>query len=295
MATPTYDAASLFSVHGLVAVISGGGSGLGAVTAHALAANGARAVYILGRREESLLSAKQKSPKPDVIHPIVCDVTSKDSLAAAADRVRTEMGYVNVVFANSGISKAITGPLDHFADIPSLQQKLWSPDMAEFTETMHVNVTGAFFTAIAFLDLLDEANKRSDVSEASQIVITSSAASFARQLFSGFSYSASKAAVTHMTKQLATTLAKYRIRVNAIAPGFFPSEMTQNLPFMNSDKGDPRKAGALDGDLVPLTRVGSEEDYAGVVLFLTSKAGGYVDGAIILIDGGRMGLIPNSY
>ncbi|KID73940.1 Short-chain dehydrogenase/reductase SAT3 [Metarhizium brunneum] len=289
-----YNAASLFGVKELVAVVTGGGSGLGAITTHALVANGAKAVYILGRREEALLTTKKNASNPDVVHTIVCDVTSKDSLAAAANLVREETGYINVLYANSGVIKAATAPHDASDDIKSLQQKLWKPDMEDFTTTLHVNVTGAFYTAIAFLDLLDEGNKRAIVAAKSQIILISSIASFSRTPLAGFSYSASKAAITQLTKQLSSTLAQYKIRVNAIAPGFFPSEMTQDMPYMKTEK-DPREEGALHSSVVPLERVGSEEDFAGVALFLASKAGGYVDGAIILADGGRISLLPSSY
>lgn len=70
--------------------------------------------------------------------------------------------------------------------------------------------------------------------------------------------------------------------------------MTQDMSYMKTEK-DPREEGALHSSVVPLERVGSEEDFAGVALFLASKAGGYVDGAIILADGGRISLLPSSY
>ncbi|KAK2589932.1 hypothetical protein QQS21_012385 [Conoideocrella luteorostrata] len=294
MAASPYNVTSLFGVKDLVAVITGGGSGLGAIAAHALVANGAKLVFILGRREEALLMTKQNSPNPNVVRPIVCDVTSKDSLAGAVDRVRSEIGYIDVLFANSGINKAGTGIINGSDDIKSLQQRLWEPEMDDFTSNLHVNVAGAYYTAVAFLDLLDEGNKRAVVSEKSQIVLLSSVAGFSRVPFSGFAYSASKAAITHMTKQLSTTFAQYKIRVNAIAPGFFPSEMTQNLSFMKTDK-NPREEGALASQMVPLERIGTEEDFAGVVLFLSSKAGGYITGTIIVTDGGRITTFPSSY
>lgn len=294
MASSSYDAASLFGVKDLVAVITGGGSGLGAITAHALAVNGAKAVYILGRRKEALISTREKSTRPHVVHPVVCDVTSKEGLTAAVDRIRSEIGYIDILFANSGINIAGTGSIDPNDDVKTIQDRMWEPTMEDFTSNLHVNVTGAYYTAVAFLDLLDQGNKRAVVPEKSQIVLTSSGASFSRMPYSGFAYSASKAAVTHMTKQLSTTLAPHKIRVNAIAPGFFASEMTQDQPFMKT-AGDPREEGALDSKMVPLRRIGTEEDYAGVILFLASKAGAYMDGTIVLVDGGRIAQIPNSY
>ncbi|OAR05125.1 hypothetical protein LLEC1_07342 [Akanthomyces lecanii] len=292
--SPSYKIENLFQVKGLVVVITGGGSGLGAIAAHALADNGAKAVYILGRRMEALETTKAASPNSDVIHPLRCDVTSKDDLQAAADHVREQSGYCNVLLANSGVTKAGLGPIDPTWDLSTLQERMWKPEFDHFAETFRVNNAGAYYTAVAFMGLLDEGNRRGDFLQKSQVILTSSIAGFSRIPVAGFSYASSKAGVTHMAKQLATTLAPYKIRVNAITPGFFPSEMTEHLPFMKGDK-DPREEGALATALVPLQRIGTEEDYAGVILFLTSVAGGYIDGSIVLTDGGRISTQPNSY
>ena len=291
----SYDAQALFNVKDLVAVITGGGSGLGQAIAHALAANGAKAVYIMGRRQESLTATKDSSPDSQVIRTIVCDVTSKDSLQDAANKVRKDVGYVDVLFANSGVISASVSVQD--ADqltAKKLQERLWGPDMDDFTKTFHVNVTGAFYTAVAFLDLLDEGNKRAVVPQKSQVIITSSIAAYARRPVAGFAYGSSKAAVSHLAKQLATLLAPFKIRVNTIAPGFYPSEMTNNLPFMKAS-ADPRKEGALPKDFVPLERAGSEQDIAGAALFLASRAGSYIGGNALLTDGGRCGIMPATY
>lgn len=98
---------SLFNVDGLVAVFTGGGSGLGSYAARALDANGARVVYIVGRREESLKEVA-KSAVNGNIKPLVGDISSKESLAAIAETVRKEQGYINLLYANAGV----TGP--HF-------------------------------------------------------------------------------------------------------------------------------------------------------------------------------------
>lgn len=292
--SPSYKIENLFHVRGLVAVITGGGSGLGAITAHALADNGAEAVYILGRRVEALEATKAASPNPDIIHPIRCDVTSKDDLQAAADHVRKQSGYCNVLVANSGVAKAAIGAIDPAWDLKTLQERMWKPDVDEFAETFRVNNAGAFYTAVAFMGLLDEGNKRGDLVQKSQVIFTTSIAGYSRAPAAGFSYASSKAGVTHMTKQLATTFAPYKIRVNAIAPGFYPSEMTENMSFMKTDK-NPREEGALSTAQVPLQRIGTEEDFAGVILFLTSAAGSYIDGNVVLTDGGRISTLPNSY
>ena len=207
------DAKALFNVDGLVAVITGGGSGLGLYAARVLDANGAAAVYIVGRREGTLKEAAATAKNGKII-PIVGDVSDKSSLLAIADRVRKEQGFVNLLFANAGVS----GPRVR-DDVPSLakgekpsiqeiQDGLWKPDMERFTNTFHVNSTAAFYTAVAFLDLLDAGNKRKNVSQDSQILVTSSVAGFSRYLASSFAYSTSKASVNHLVKMLSTFFAQ---------------------------------------------------------------------------------------
>lgn len=296
MTSISYSAESLFRVDGLVAVITGGGSGLGRVTAHALAANGAKAVYVLGRREDALVATRDTSPSPGIIRPVVCDVTSKDSLKAAADRVREELGYCDVVFANSGAITAnnasIISNLDNL-DLKSIQEGLWAHDMEDFTQSFHINVSAAFYTVLAFLDLLDEGNKRAVVPQKSQAIITGSVASYSRLPKAGFAYGTSKAAAVQLAKQLATLLAPHKIRVNSIAPGIFPSEMTESD--IKASSGDVRQEGSFPTSFVPLERFGTEEEFAGAMLFLTSKAGGYVDGSVLVTDGGRLSITTSTY
>ncbi|KAL6900167.1 hypothetical protein GGI43DRAFT_384338 [Trichoderma evansii] len=295
MSLNSYSADSLFRVDGLVAVITGGGSGLGRITAHALAANGAKAVYVLGRREDALMATRDTSPSPEVIRPVACDVTSKDSLKAAADRVRQELGYCDVVFANSGTitadNSSIISNVDNL-DLKSIQEGLWAHDMEEFTDSFRVNVTAAFYTVLAFLDLLDEGNKRAVVPQKSQAIITGSVASYARLPRAGFAYGTSKAAAVQLAKQLATLLAPHKIRVNSIVPGLYPSEMTERD--IKASPVEVREEGSIPGSFVPLARFGIEEEFAGAMLFLTSKAGGYVDGSVLVTDGGRLSISPST-
>lgn len=100
--------------------------------------------------------------------------------------------------------------------------------MAAFSNTAHVNVTGVYYTAISMLDLLDAGNKKRNVPQDSQILVTSSVAGYSRYLASSFAYSTSKAAVNHLVKMLSTSFATngFHIRVNGINPGLYPSEMT---------------------------------------------------------------------
>jgi NAD(P)-dependent dehydrogenase (short-subunit alcohol dehydrogenase family) len=216
------DASKLFNVNGLVAVITGGGSGLGLYAARALDANGATAVYIVGRREETLKEAAATAKNGKII-PLVGDVSDKASLQSVADHVRKEQGYLNLLFANAGVP----GPRvrDHVPtlakgkpSIDEMQKGLWEPSMELFTNTFNVNTTSVFYTAVAFLDLLDAGNKKQNVAQDSQILVTSSVAGFSRYLASSFAYSTSKAAVNHLVKMLSTTFAQqgYHIRCKSI-------------------------------------------------------------------------------
>ncbi|KAK5071250.1 hypothetical protein LTR64_007754 [Lithohypha guttulata] len=302
-------AADLFNVNGMVAVITGGGSGLGLYAARALDANGAKAVYIIGRRENTLQEAAKTAVNGTVKY-IVGDVSDKDSLAKVAEQIRQEQGYVNLLFNNAGVG----GPKDRSTltetmsgDKPSVQdfqKAMWQPDMEDYTKALHTNCTGVYYTTIAFLDLLDAGNKKGNLAQDSQVIVTSSVAGFSRYLASSFAYSTSKAAVNHLTKMLATVFAQngFHIRVNLIAPGLYPSEMTQghikNLnPMEQKDDGNGAFEGAhrMTPDQSPAERTGSEQDLAGVILFLASQAGAYLNGETMITDGGRLSVLPSVY
>lgn len=324
------DASALFSVKSLVAVITGGGSGkqliskyarktsfhlhlefetriligklvgLGASMARALDANGASKVFIIGRREESLKKIAISCPKGSVI-PIVGDVTSKESLKNCVEQVSKEVDHVDVLVANSGVSGPSAQPQPKTNNEPfslaEIQEHLWNVPMEEFNRTSEVNVTGVFYTAVAFLPLLDAANKLRPAPSTfprAQIVATGSIGGFNRRPLAGYAYGASKAGVHHMVKQLATTLAPYNIRANCIAPGLYGSEMTDPL-FDRMGLKAPSDEGSITPDQVPATRAGGEEDISGVILFLSSKAGAYTNGSIVVTDGGRLSVYPATY
>lgn len=305
----SYNPADLFSVKGMVAAITGGGSGLGLYAARALDLAGAKKVYIIGRRQQTLEDAA-KTAKNGTLVPIVGDVTDKASLLRITEQIRKEEGFVNLVFANAGVS----GPRTR-QDVPALaqggkpsvremQEGMLKPSMEDFTHTSHVNLTGVYYTAAAFLDLLAAGNAQKNMPTDSQILVTSSVAGFSRHLASSFAYSTSKAAVNHLVKMLATSFAQnqFRIRVNLIAPGLYPSEMTgssmQNLAKFEGVEGH---AGAFEGAHVmkaegsPAERTGSEEDFAGTVLFMVGRAGAYLNGETLVSDGGRLSQLPAVY
>lgn len=222
----TIDNNALFQVSGLVAVITGGGSGLGRMMARALASNGAAKVYITGRRLNKLQETAEGYPN---IVPIQGDATDKDSLKAAADQIKAESGYVNLVIANSGVS----GPGVKLQQDPSLaqvQEHFWSYSAEDLNNVWAVNNTGAFFTMDAFLELLDAGNKsQKTVGIQSQVIFVASIAGYSRTLATTVAYVPSKAASVQQVKLFSSYFAKYGIRVNGIAPGIYPSKSNESL------------------------------------------------------------------
>ncbi|CAG5175442.1 uncharacterized protein ALTATR162_LOCUS8106 [Alternaria atra] len=209
---------TLFNVNGIVAVITGGGSGIGLMMTKALVANGAHLVYIVGRREDVLRSAAE-SIDPKIVIPLPGDVTSRESLLEIAKHVETKTGSINLLICNAGIMgpkplKAAPGSAP-----PSLSEyrahALETP-MEEFTNTYAVNTTAVYYTTLAFLSLLDAGNTKSNMGAdvRSQVITTSSIGGFSRLPGASFAYNSSKAAVTHMTKMLATSFVPYGIRCN---------------------------------------------------------------------------------
>ena len=139
-------------------------------------------------RRENVLQEAAKQAKNGTIIPIVGDVSKKESLAAIADRVRQDHGYVNAVIANAGT----TGPyMDALLTahptkgVPARDfiTYFWDAGEAAFTETLHVNTTAVFFTALAFLDLLMKGNEKDNMKQKSQILVTTSVAAYVRAHF----------------------------------------------------------------------------------------------------------------
>ncbi|KAI0480736.1 short chain dehydrogenase [Xylariaceae sp. FL0804] len=336
------DTSGVFRVDGMVAVVTGGGSGIGLTMARALAGAGAEKVYILGRRREVLeeaaaAAAADAAPHTGTHHPagvlvpLVCDVTSKASLRAAADAVAADAGRVNLLIANSGVA----GPEARWApdlSAAELRRRLFDDvSMDEFTQTQHVNVTGAYFTLLAFLELLDAGNRhallpRQQQQEAgegggdggssstsgapsrfgaplaggaadvpavqSQVLFTSSISAFSRAHLSAPAYAASKAALVHLAKHAATNMARLGIRANALAPGIFPSDMTRDGMI---GARDPSREAPDETRFIPARRFGGDEEMAGTVLYLASRAGAFCNGLVMLIDGGKLCTIPSEY
>ncbi|KAJ5250618.1 hypothetical protein N7489_001028 [Penicillium chrysogenum] len=299
-------ASNLFSVKDRVVVITGGGSGLGRIMTKALDANKVSKIFILGRRENALQETISQTTNGTVI-PIQCDITSKESLETAYNAVAAQTTHVDLLIANSGVMGPPMKPPQPAEDgsLPPLSQlrdELFNVPMEEFNTVMNVNVTGSYYTVLAFLPLLEAANKRrpapqEDVLAAptAQVIITSSIAGFSRKVPFSFAYNASKAATTHLVKMLSTAFAYYGIRVNGISPGLYSSDMADHIFRASGIQGRAISDGSFPKEMIPATRGGSEEDLAGLIVWLASNSGGYINGNILLTDGGRISVAPAVY
>jgi NAD(P)-dependent dehydrogenase (short-subunit alcohol dehydrogenase family) len=261
----------------------------------ALAANGANKIYIVGRRKEVLEEAAQNT-NPDVVVSLVGDVTSCESLLQLAERVEADTGYINLIVANASIMgprPLKSAPNEPPPSISEYRAHALITPMADFTQTYAVNATGVYYTTLAFLGLLDAGNKRGNMGleRRSQAIATSSIAGYSRLNGASFAYNSSKAAVTHMMKMMATAFVPYSIRCNVLAPGIFPSNLASGII---SNLGQ-RASSIVDHSFIPAQRPGNEEDIAGAILYLASNAGNYLNGSVLVIDGGRFSTLPSTY
>lgn len=183
----------------------------------ALAQNGAAKVYIAARRFETLKEAAA-AIGPNVI-PIQCDVTSKSDLERAVQFVREDAGYLNLLVCNSGS----TGPgAEGFRPLSSpaeFSARHMAVDFDDYGRLFTINVVSMWYTAMAFLPLLDAGNKKGNVSQTSQVIVMSSAAGLGKTGLAGWAYGQSKAASIHLFRQLSSLLPKWRMRANCITPG----------------------------------------------------------------------------
>lgn len=144
----------------------------------------------------------------------------KEDLECAASQIQSRHGYVNVVIANSGVLGPAMTRLSENPSFAEFRDGLWNQDFDAFNQTFAVNTTGVFFTIAAFMNLLDEGNKRGSLKQRSQVIATSSVGAYMRTSpLSSFAYDGSKAAVVHMMKIFTTRLVPYGIRANTIVPG----------------------------------------------------------------------------
>ncbi|KAM7211960.1 hypothetical protein V8F06_012669 [Rhypophila decipiens] len=293
-------ASRLFSVEGWVCLVTGGGTGIGLMCAQALAANGAK-VYITGRRKEVLdkaASTHSPSSGPGKIIPLgPYDVTSKPDLLSLKSEITASDGHLNLLICNAGISgpKAPI-PAEATSSAPDILKALWDKeDTAAWADVFSTNVTSVYFTTLAFLPLLQATFSHQQtpqpVRENASVIVISSMSGLMSHSQGHFSYNAAKGATVHLTRLMSTEFGDTGVRVNSIAPGYFPSEMTTG----QSDEGQKSlledEKVRSKGHPVPAGRAGSDEEMAMACLFLANNR--YVNGEILAVDGGVLGKVPS--
>ncbi|KAL3449700.1 hypothetical protein BJX65DRAFT_294388 [Aspergillus insuetus] len=274
---------NLFNVKGKVALITGGGSGIGLMATQALAKNGAK-VYITGRTEEKLDRVAELYSKniTGQIIPLAADITQKESIQKLASELSSRESALHILINNAGVSSA-TQTVEH-EDPSELRKALFedpSSNMEEWDKTYRTNVVQCFFTTTAFLPLLQKGTDEQR-GWSSTVINISSISGIVKISQHHFAYNASKAATIHLTKMLAHEIASsnLKIRVNNIAPGVFPSEMTAG----ESDEKQKSQLAKEKYEKIPARRPGKDEDMAGAVLFTATNQ--YLNGQTIVVDGG---------
>ncbi len=251
-------AAEMFSLSGRVALVTGASSGLGRQFAKALADNGA-AVALVARRADRLLDL-QATIEAAGGHAVAieADVTDRAAMARAFDAAEKAFGTVTILVNNAGIAHA-----GRAVDMPA----------EEWRKVLATNLDAVFFNA------QEAARRMLAAKKPGSIVNIASVLGFG--VAKGVvAYATAKAGVVQVTKALAVELAFKGIRVNAIAPGWFVTEI--NDSYLESEAG-----AAIKRD-IPMGRFGNEGDLDGALLLLTSDAGAYITGATIVVDGGQV-------
>jgi NAD(P)-dependent dehydrogenase (short-subunit alcohol dehydrogenase family) len=218
-----YDPKNLNDITGLVAVVTGGGTGLGLMLAKTLEANGAK-VYITGRRLEKLEEAAKQAQHGNLI-PVQGSTTSHDDLQRVVDQITKETGYIDVLVNNAGMTTFDSSP--NARPMPTPQSTVaevrdyffnYRPQQV-WNDTLETNVSAVFTTSMAFLELLDAGNKRRDKAAPTSQIVTIGSVGGLNRFTNSFIYNASKAAVHHLMKNLGTYFVPFDIRTNVIAPG----------------------------------------------------------------------------
>ncbi|PKY02812.1 NAD(P)-binding protein [Aspergillus campestris IBT 28561] len=218
---------NVFNVKGKVALVTGGGSGIGLMATQALAVNGAK-VYITGRTEEKLerVASLYSKDIPGQIIPLAADITSKPSIEHLVQQISAKEPALHILINNAGISSATQNT--ELTSAEELSSELFNKTSFEEWESLYrTNVSQLYFVTAAFLPLLQKGTER-EHGWSSTVVNVSSISGIVKVAQHHFPYNASKGAAVHLTRMLAHEVASsgLKIRVNGIAPGVFPSEMT---------------------------------------------------------------------
>ncbi|KAJ4151710.1 hypothetical protein NW765_013238 [Fusarium oxysporum] len=285
-------AAALFDVSHITAVVTGGATGVGLMITQALQSNGAK-VYITGRRKEVLeQTQKTYGTGPESIHILPGDVSERDEAIRLAEEVgNKEPNGIHLLVNNAGIAEddntkfSSAGEPDT-SDAKALSEHFLKTEPQQWANTLKTNVTGPYYMSMAFLPLLAK-GRETTPGYSSQIVNVSSISGAMKGSSMGQpAYATSKAALTHLSRMIATLTKDIKVRVNVIAPGLFPSEMTTG----ESDEGN--KSNINKKMINPAGRPGHDTDMAATILFLAGKGGLFYNGQIVYPDGGSTLISP---
>lgn len=249
---------NLFSIEGKVAIVTGGSRGIGAMIARGFVENGVK-TYITSRKADVCDAMAEELSQYGTCISIPADLSSMSEIERFVSAFTEKESKLDILVNNAGAT--------------------WGAPLADFPESgwdkvMDINVKSVFFLTRNLLPQIREAAKKDDHAT---IINIGSVDGICAPAFDNYSYSASKAAVLHMTAVLAKKLVRENITVNAIAPGPFESKMMAE--FLNNF-GDAVRAS------VPMNRIGEPSDVAGTSIYLASRAGAYVTGTTIPVDGG---------
>jgi len=251
-------AAEMFSLKGRVALVTGASSGLGVQFARALAENGA-AIALVARRADRLKALKDEiEGKGGTAIAIEADVTDRAAMTRAFDVAEKAFGTVTILVNNAGIAhggRAVEMPPE------------------EWRKVLSTNLDAVFFWA-------QEAARRMLAAKKQGAIVNIASVLGLAVAKGAVAYATAKAGVVQVTKALAVELAFKGVRVNAIAPGWFVTEM--NDDYLASE------AGAAIKREIPMGRFGNAGDLDGALLLLASDAGSYITGATIVVDGGQV-------
>jgi NAD(P)-dependent dehydrogenase (short-subunit alcohol dehydrogenase family) len=256
--------AQLFDIAGRVAFVTGAASGIGLAIAEAMAENDATVVMADQDRAAVAREAARLGVEGHAVDPVALDVTDTAALRAAVDAAVARHGRLDTMFANAGISSG-PGFRDPEGTLVNTSQALWD-------RALRVNLTGVFQT-------MQAAAHHMQRQKSGSIVVTSSVAALRPTGISGYAYHASKSAVATLVRVAAMELGPDNVRVNAIAPGLFITNIA------GGRLHDP-EVQKLFTATVPLGRAAQPGEIKGLALFLASDASSYVTGAMIPIDGG---------
>src|SRR6516164_2630584 len=248
----------LFDLSGKTAVVTGGTRGIGLMIARGLLQAGAR-VYLSSRKPDACESAAAELAEYGTVSAIPADLSTEAEALRLAAAVAEQEHALNVLVNNAVATWG--APLEEFP-------------AAAWDKVVDLNLKAPFFLTRAFLPLLEAAGTEEDPA---RIISVGSIDGLRVPPFPTYAYSASKAGLHHLTRVLARELGPRRITVNAVAPGPFESKMMA---------ATLKTFGDAIADAAPLKRIGRPDDMAGVAIYLASRAGAYVTGAVIPVAGG---------